>query len=308
MDYLYRVYTNVIKMITQENYRNMDLIDPQLSQKDFENKIQIDRYIIINVKSSKTVESKENIESFYLVHHRESFTRKVPEFKKIVNKVAKNIRNIYFVSDKGFSPHVSKLILSMRIHFNIRLYDYGIFSYEIPKNVLCSKHEIMKEEEIKQLEIDHNLVSRLELAKIRENDPQCIWIGAKVADTIRITRNNMSGESLNYRIVIGATATKVVSSSIPVYLGPNYARPKITIPTLLEKPLRKSDNSDYSKKGPKKKGTRRLEQKKKSEKKSLLKKETKKEGTQRQRQRNSKGGNTKTKKLKRRGSGGVVPA
>ena len=86
------------------------------------------------------------------------------------------------------------------------------------------KHEIITDEEKKQLLIDINLTSEIYLAKIRENDPQCIWIGAKAGNIVRICRN-----AIVYRLVIGIVNNKIVSSTSPSYIGPKYSRPKISI-------------------------------------------------------------------------------
>lgn len=202
MDFLFTVYENVIKMITK--YRKMELIDPQLSKDDFEKNIQVNKYIIVNARYLK--ESKINdISSFYILHHNEMITRKAPEFKKILDKISNNIKNIYFISSKELSPHVYKIVISRSHQFNIKIYPHKIFAFELPMHDLCSRHEIMDEKDIAQLLLDLNLRSKYSLPRIivgiTKSDPQCAWIGAMPDDVIRITRNTTNGESIMYRVV-----------------------------------------------------------------------------------------------------------
>lgn len=235
MDFLFTVYENVIKMITK--YRKMQLLTSQLSKEDFEKNIQADKYVIINAKYP--IESKsDDISVFYVLHHNEVITRKAPEFKKIINKVSKDVKNIYFISSKELSPHVYKTMISASQIFNIKIYPHKIFAFELPTHDLCSKHEIMNDDEVERLLLDFNLRSKYSLPRIivgdTRSDPQCAWIGATPGDVIRITRHTTSGESIMYRVV-RSQSNKTISSTIPGYKGPYYSRSKIKISNKEEK-------------------------------------------------------------------------
>ena len=123
-------------MITEPHYRDMILLDTKLTPKEFEKNMHIDRYIIINAKSHN---NDKDISSFYLLHNNNNMIRKLPEFRKIINKVTKNIKFIYFISDKKFSPQVLKsvIVLQEQNIFKVRLYSHEIFTFEVPKHTRC---------------------------------------------------------------------------------------------------------------------------------------------------------------------------
>ena len=82
-----------------------------------------------------------------------------------------------------------------------------IFAMEIPKHVLCSKHEIMNHGDVTTLVHDLGLISVLNLPKIKMDDPQCIWIGAKPGNVVKITSHG--GKCIRYRVVMGNLDKKI---------------------------------------------------------------------------------------------------
>ncbi|MEM1578741.1 MAG: DNA-directed RNA polymerase subunit H [Archaeoglobaceae archaeon] len=69
-------------------------------------------------------------------------------------------------------------------------------------HVLVPKHEILKEEELKEL-LKLLGVSKEQLPKIKATDPIVKEIGAKPGDVVKITRKSpTAGVSIFYRLVI----------------------------------------------------------------------------------------------------------
>ena len=67
---------------------------------------------------------------------------------------------------------------------------------------LVPKHEILSEEEKKELLKKYNITEK-QLPKILASDPVVKAIGAKPGDVIRIIRNShVAGRSVYYRIVV----------------------------------------------------------------------------------------------------------
>jgi len=67
---------------------------------------------------------------------------------------------------------------------------------------LVPKHEILSEEEKKELLKKYNITEK-QLPKILASDPVVKAIGAKPGDVIRIIRNSpVAGRSIYYRIVV----------------------------------------------------------------------------------------------------------
>jgi len=237
------MYGNIIKMITQPHYRDLDLVDPQLSLKDFETEMQNDRYIKIIAKKS------EDVSVFYLLHYNSDIVRKFQEFKKILNKIPKDAKWIYFISNRAFSSQNYRLVISLRKSLNISLIDHEIFAFESPTHILVPEHKIMKKEEIKDLFENLSLISEIVLPKILDSDAQCVWIGARPLDIIQITRNTISGESTVYKLVVGATSKKITSELAAKERRRPYGT-KITIPReVIERKIKDISKKIKAKKG-----------------------------------------------------------
>ena len=111
--------------------------------------------------------------------------------------------DIIIIGNK-LSTHVSKQInLLSNENKMIHSYVYDIFKIEIPKHSLCSPHSILSKEESDNLLNNELKIKKKNLAKIKINDPQIIWIGGKMGDIIKIERNSeITGKSIYYRVVI----------------------------------------------------------------------------------------------------------
>lgn len=73
---------------------------------------------------------------------------------------------------------------------------------EIGKHMLVPLHEIMGEDEAKEI-LGRYSVSKRELPRILGTDPVVREIGAKIGDVICIRRNSpIAGDSCYYRVVV----------------------------------------------------------------------------------------------------------
>ena len=201
---LYNIYLNVKKMISYPEYRNLILEEKNdINKKNFSTEININGYVFIKCKKEKD-ELFNTI--FYILQKDSSIIRLVSEFKKFMNSISKNIVHIYIISNLYPSQQIIRL--SQQYKYNINIIKSKIFISEIPKHVTVPKHEIMNSDEIDKLIYDLSLDSIFNLPKIKIDDPQCIWIGAKSKDVLRIYRNN---NSIYYRVVLGVMEEKVIS-------------------------------------------------------------------------------------------------
>jgi DNA-directed RNA polymerase subunit H len=74
--------------------------------------------------------------------------------------------------------------------------------FDVLKHELVPKHEILSEEEKKELLKKYG-ISLKQLPRILLSDPVIKSLGAKVGDVIRITRKSeTAGESIYYRVVV----------------------------------------------------------------------------------------------------------
>ena len=157
---------------------------------------------------------------FYILQKNSHVIRIVAEFKKHMNKISKNIKYIYLISNLEPSQQIIRLI--NQYNFDIFILNYKVFMFEIPNHIEVSKHEILSSNEVEKLIFDLSLIDILKLPKIKIDDPQCIWIGAKSKDIIKITRNTINGISLYYRVVLGKTKNSLTQIKSGVNLGQIY--------------------------------------------------------------------------------------
>ena len=224
----YNIYLNVIKMIIKPEYRNMTLENTNIiDEKTYITDININGYISIKCKKEEN-EIFDTI--FYILQKNSNIIRIVAEFKKHMNKISKNIKYVYLINNLEPSQQIIRLI--NQYNFNISILKHNVFMFEIPAHKEASKHEILNPDEINDLIISLDLIDKLLLPKIKIDDAQCIWIGAKSKDIIRIKREN--GTSLYYRIVLGKIHEKIISyyNHKPNQIIKNYKQgEKITIKT-----------------------------------------------------------------------------
>lgn len=81
----------------------------------------------------------------------------------------------------------------------IELWDVRKLRFNVTRNIFVPKHQLMTETEIKN-EID---IPRNKLKKIRNDDPQVLYIGGKKNQIVRILRQTLtSGILYDYRLII----------------------------------------------------------------------------------------------------------
>ena len=202
---IYKIYLNVIKMIRNPEYRNLDLEEKfnTIDENKFSTEININGYVFIKCKKK---EDKLFDTIFYILQKDSSIIRLVAEFKKIMNSIPKNIKYIYFISNSNPSQQIIRL--SQQYKYIINIIKNKIFILEGPKHVTVPKHEILNQDEIDKLLFDLSLNDKLNLPVITIDDAGCIWIGAKSKDVIRIIRDE---SKIYYRIVLGLSEKKIIS-------------------------------------------------------------------------------------------------
>jgi len=216
----YKIYKNVIKMITFPEYRGLILDSSELKESMFTSTIHLNNCVLIKCREKTDKLSGKDISTiaFYITSSNSGITRTVIEFKKLMNKVQKGTKCIYIISDKDFSQQVYNTMSLLYPQYTVIKLGNTMFEDERPKHMLVPKHEILTEDEYNKLVRYSTIVSPLNLPKIRMDDTQCIWIGANPKDIIKITRHTIIGESINYRVVIGPISHKIKSDYNPKFM------------------------------------------------------------------------------------------
>jgi DNA-directed RNA polymerase subunit H (RpoH/RPB5) len=195
---LLQIYNNIFPFI---RYRGLQLIDTQLSDDEFNKKIQINKYILI--KTEKQDSSGVNkLTNILLFHNNTDYSSKTAEFKKLMNSLDKDSKFI-IISKDNIIGFINKHIEDLQIEkSNINNYTYMQLSIIIPEHINCVPHRILSIEESEELLNKVLFVDKKNLQAICINDPMIIWIGGNVGDVIEITRTSeITGESIAYRRV-----------------------------------------------------------------------------------------------------------
>lgn len=86
--------------------------------------------------------------------------------------------------------------------FPLHIYYHRYFIIELNKGAMCSVHTILNQEQINYLCSRELWVMPTNLPIIYADDPQCIWIGAKPGDVIKIqSLSDLTGKCIRYRYV-----------------------------------------------------------------------------------------------------------
>jgi DNA-directed RNA polymerase subunit H (RpoH/RPB5) len=213
------IYENIYKFATE--YRKYTLVDKKPTDVEFKKQLQYDRYIKIEALTPQ----KERV-TMVILDENSKYTKTMSDLRLLLvqitradkkpapNSTDRPNRLLIIVSKEDLKAQIAKIapIIPWAQIFN---YYYHHFIIEIPKAIFCSPHVIIGEEERQTLRanyIDQDPNCNV-LPRIFEDDPQCIWIGAKVGDIVRITRlSNNVGESVEYRKVVRRNGAHITST------------------------------------------------------------------------------------------------
>jgi DNA-directed RNA polymerase subunit H (RpoH/RPB5) len=195
-DILYQKYLNIQKFIL--DYRKYQVVGGKfLDQNTFNKSMLNDHYVKIECTNTE-----DKIKVYIILLKNDSkYLKSTPIFKKLMMSLGKNSAEVIIISKELLSIYIKKIIPKLK-HLTIQNYLHRHFSIEIPKGPLCSKHRILTSDEVSHLCSNDLMIHPLGLPTILINDPQCIWLGAKIGDTIEIeSLSEISGKAVRYRIV-----------------------------------------------------------------------------------------------------------
>lgn len=186
---LYTIYLNLYEYLS---YRKIKPKDLPKEYSEFEKTIT--NYNFIDIE---TEDDKQRI----LLIYNDPELLKLNEIKKIMKFYKKYNNELLLITSIKISNAVNRSLLE-KYDFTLINYTYSLFKIVFPKHILCSKHEILSEEQCDNLLTNQLYNVRNKLPIIKIDDPMCIWIGAKKNDVVRIERISESvGKSYYYRIV-----------------------------------------------------------------------------------------------------------
>ena len=191
----YKQYLNL--QIFVKKWRNMEIKNKLLNETEFIKNIQYNNYV--NLECINKSNGKITM-IFLLAKSNKSINTQ--DIKKILNKI-KLVCDVMLISEYEITIDLNKILYNMKHIHNIYCYKHENFNLIIPECILTGKHRILNKQEVYQLINEDLFTTIANLPKIRENDPQCIWIGAKTGDVIEISSPSYITHSYRtYKVVV----------------------------------------------------------------------------------------------------------
>jgi DNA-directed RNA polymerase subunit H (RpoH/RPB5) len=203
----YKQYLNLQVFI--KKWRKMEIKNKILDEKEFIKNMQNNNYI--NIECYSKINGKITM-IFLLAKSNKSINTQ--DIKKILNKI-KLVCDVILISEYNITIDLNKILYNMKHINNIYCYKHENFNLIIPDCILTGVHKILNKQEIYQLINEDLFTTIANLPKIRENDPQCIWIGAKTGDVIEITSPSYITHSYRtYKVVVPKLGKNISVSNI----------------------------------------------------------------------------------------------
>ena len=229
---IYTIYSNIQSFY---RYRKLVSLDDEMTQDQFIKTIQKDKYVLLSsvdiadVQNStkeldeaklkiikkrigsfneKSKDSDITITNILLIYPGTDCESKRANMMKLINHVRYPRSNVIIITPSKVSSGVSKglqMLSSKREHqhHDFKAFTYTLLSSIIPKHELVPKYEILSKEQVDNLK--EWFLDPESFPKIFENDPQMVWIGAKVGQVIKFTYlSEVTIEAIGYCKVVAS--------------------------------------------------------------------------------------------------------
>jgi DNA-directed RNA polymerase subunit H (RpoH/RPB5) len=213
---LFTIYENIPLFY---EYRQLVSLDERLNRSDFVKKMEKDKYLLMSavantqaadvphlskyVRQFNEKSSVPTVEIFHLllIYPGTDCESKSMNMMKFVNHIRYPKAEVMIITPSKLSNSVLRKLnqlTSTREHqyHSFSAYTYNLLSTVIPHFELAPLYEIVE---------DDSSFNKDSLPKIFENDPQMVWIGAKVGHVIKLTfvsETTLLG--ISHRVVIPA--------------------------------------------------------------------------------------------------------
>ena len=228
---LYVIYNNIQCFY---KYRNLVSLDDELSQDQFIKTIQKDKYLLLSsidkkavmieekIDNGKVKNVKELIESFnekskandititniLLIYPGTECESKRANMMKLINHIRFPRADVIIITPTKVSSGVAKGLQGLSSQKEHRGHDFKVFTYTLlnsvlPEHELVPQYEILTDKQVEKLK--EWFVDPDSFPKIFENDPQMVWIGAKVGQVIKfVYLSEVTIEAIGYCKVINS--------------------------------------------------------------------------------------------------------
>lgn len=188
-------YQNVV--VFAKDWRMYKLQHKTLDVAAFRTAMQTNQYVLTECLDTK----KNNEVLIYMFDKDSKYVLSSQDLKRLLKKI-KDPCDVILITYTPFKTYGKKAIATYK-HLNIYTYLQEIFEMVLPYGPLCYPHRILSREEVLRLCNEELMCYLMNLPKIFDEDPQCIWIGATSGDVIEIKMlSDIAGETIHYRVVV----------------------------------------------------------------------------------------------------------
>ncbi len=215
---LYIIYQNVSAFY---GYRGLVSLDREWTQAEFAKKIQKDKYMLLSAVDKSHADALpsiiEYVENFneksarpdvhlfhiLLIYPGTDCESKRANMMKFVNHIRYPKAEVMIITTSKISNSVVKGLTALtqtkeHRHHTFSPYTYELLTTIIPQYEMAPAYEILGEEAMREFDMEV-------LPKIFENDPQMVWLGARVGQVVKLTYlSEITIHAIKYRVVIPA--------------------------------------------------------------------------------------------------------
>jgi DNA-directed RNA polymerase subunit H (RpoH/RPB5) len=201
----YTRYKNVLEFI--KKWQKFQTKHEEMKSDIFRAQMQISHYIHFECFDPKY----EQIVNVLLFSENNIYVQNNADMKKLLSNII-NVgkrRRIILITKNSLTIYHKKSIAKEIAKDNsiiIDAYRHEIFDFIVPLSNASAIHRILSKEEIDNITNHELFCNVVNLPKILDTDPQCVWIGAKPGDVLEIImETEISGNCVRYHLVIPHT-------------------------------------------------------------------------------------------------------
>jgi DNA-directed RNA polymerase subunit H (RpoH/RPB5) len=203
MDDLNR-YRNLLEFV---KYRGLLQKSPVLSDDAFRKQMQSHEYVRVDCVCKK----EQRAVLVYLFTRNARYMKHSGPLKQLLSKIS-DPSDVILIGARVGSSYIRDAIQQFSL-CKTYTYLHQHFSTIIPRVKICGVHTIVPADQLEVILADIHCV-REQLPRIMVHDPQCIWLGAKPGDVVKVvTDSSLTLQSMKYLLVISASYIEEVDDS-----------------------------------------------------------------------------------------------
>ena len=213
-DAQYNQYKNLFEFAAQ--WRGLKVVKHETDRKKFNKNMQFDEYTLSTFKHPDT----GRVTYIYLFMEESRYAASGQDMLKLLVGYT-SACDIILITENTLSSHLNKALAKLKRKntlVDIYCYRHEIFSLICPYAPLTCRHRIMKRDEVEDLLKRDLHTTVANLPRIYDNDPQCVWIGARVGHVLELTAPSyITHKCITYKLVVPVSGTvRIAKADVPI--------------------------------------------------------------------------------------------